>query len=138
MKFIKETFGAGWCVSKLSECMRNRTKLLSIRYVLHRASFRQPFNIIQAFSREAVLWGQLSHINVLPFYGICWLEDARHRLALVSPWMAHGNVNEFLKQNTDADRRLLVHFRIFSDQINLMKDSESKGYGCGCWYVISS
>ncbi|RDB27522.1 Serine/threonine-protein kinase STY8 [Hypsizygus marmoreus] len=62
----------------------------------------------RAFSREGVLWGQLSHINVLPFYGIYRLGDSRNRIGLVSPWMENGNVNEFLRKNPDADRRLLV------------------------------
>jgi hypothetical protein len=56
-----------------------------------------------------VLWGQLSHINVLPFHGITRLGDIRQRIGLVSPWMEHGNINEFLVKNPDADRRLLVH-----------------------------
>jgi hypothetical protein len=63
---------------------------------------------LQAFAREAVLWGQLSHVNVLPFCGICQLGDPRNRIGLVSPWMNYGNINEFLMKVPDVDRRLLV------------------------------
>lgn len=62
----------------------------------------------QAFSREAILWSQLSHTNVLPFYGIHRFGDKRNRIGLVSPWMHNGNINQFLKKCPDADRRSLV------------------------------
>lgn len=60
---------------------------------------------MQQFSREAILWGQLSHRNLLPFYGI---YRYRGRLCLVSPWIEHGHIREFLERNPDADRVHLV------------------------------
>jgi hypothetical protein len=50
---------------------------------------------------EFITWRQLSHPNLLPFYGIYFLEDTLEtRFCLVSPWMVHGNVVEFLaRQN---------------------------------------
>ncbi|KAG6873348.1 hypothetical protein C0995_000208 [Termitomyces sp. Mi166 len=45
----------------------------------------------QAYSREAVVWGQLLHPNILPFYGIYRLDD-HNKLCLVSPWMYNGNI----------------------------------------------
>lgn len=68
-----------------------------------------------------MLWGQLSHTNVLPFYGISRLDDTRQRIGLVSPWMEHGNVNEFLVRNPDADRRLLVHFHVLRLKVDFLK-----------------
>lgn len=67
-----------------------------------------PAPLYKAFSREAVLWGQLAHPNVLPFYGIYRLGDTRNRIGLVSPWLENGNVEEFLEKHPDADRRLLI------------------------------
>lgn len=59
-------------------------------------SDRQPdLRDIQEFATEAVIWRQLSHPNVLPFYGVFHLED--DRLCLVSPWMNNGNVVHFLE-----------------------------------------
>ncbi|KAF7360262.1 Protein kinase domain-containing protein [Mycena venus] len=56
---------------------------------------------IQGFGREALIWRQLSHPNLLPFFGLYYLEK---RLCLVSPWMSNGHVLQFLKNappNTD-------------------------------------
>lgn len=68
----------------------------------------QMHQLLKAFSREAVLWGQLSHSNLLPFYGIYRLEDTHRRICLVSPWMEHGNVNDFLEKEPDFPRIYLI------------------------------
>jgi Protein tyrosine and serine/threonine kinase len=54
--------------------------------------------------REFMIWRQLSHPNILPLYGIYFLEDTLDtRFCLVSPWMEHGNLVEFLaRQNCMA------------------------------------
>ncbi|KAJ7139296.1 hypothetical protein C8R44DRAFT_693749 [Mycena epipterygia] len=49
---------------------------------------------LKEFGREAVLWRQLSHPNLLPFFGLYYLDT---RLCLVSPWMEHGHLLQFLK-----------------------------------------
>ena len=60
----------------------------------------------QQFSCEAVTWRQLSHDNVLPFYGVYHLDDDEpQRLCLVSPWMENGDIVTFLAKvapNTDC------------------------------------
>ncbi|KAG6877816.1 hypothetical protein C0993_003600 [Termitomyces sp. T159_Od127] len=63
----------------------------------------------KAFSREAVVWAQLSHPNVLPFYGIYFLNDRRKSFCLVSPWISRGNVYEFLAEEPDANRPRLIY-----------------------------
>ncbi|KAG6827258.1 hypothetical protein H0H92_012595 [Tricholoma furcatifolium] len=62
----------------------------------------------KTFSREAVVWGQLSHPNILPFFGIYRLGDVHKRLCLVSPWMFNGNVYDFLKSRPGYNRTTLV------------------------------
>ncbi|KAG6838782.1 hypothetical protein C0991_008494, partial [Blastosporella zonata] len=62
----------------------------------------------KTFSREAVVWGQLSHSNILPFIGIHRLNDPHRRLCLVSPWMLNGNIHEFLKTRPHLDRTSLI------------------------------
>jgi len=57
---------------------------------------------LQAFSSEAVLWRQLSHPNILPFYGIYRLDRSIQRLCLMAPWMENGNVVEFLRENPET------------------------------------
>ncbi|KAF5349239.1 hypothetical protein D9756_009417 [Leucocoprinus leucothites] len=65
--------------------------------------------LLKTFSCEAVLWGQLQHTNVLPFYGVYRLEHPTHnRICLVSPWMGNGNVDEYLAREPNADRMSLI------------------------------
>ncbi|KAF7369136.1 Protein kinase domain-containing protein [Mycena venus] len=60
--------------------------------------------VLKEFGREAVIWRQLCHPNVLPFFGVYHLES---RLCLVSPWMENGNVMKYLAhQNPSTDDRL--------------------------------
>ncbi|KAJ7878757.1 kinase-like domain-containing protein [Mycena olivaceomarginata] len=63
--------------------------------------------VLKEFAREAVIWRQLCHPNVLPFFGIYYLDN---RLCLVSPWMEYGNVLKFLavKKPTNPERLSLI------------------------------
>ena len=71
---------------------------------------RQPgVDVQQQFSAEAILWGQLSHINLLPIYGLYRYDG---RLCLVAPWMEHGDIMTFLEKQPDANRALLVRVPI--------------------------
>ncbi|KAK1236024.1 Rho guanine nucleotide exchange factor [Marasmius sp. AFHP31] len=49
------------------------------------------------YLREAIVWKQLDHPNILPFFGIYYLDNTRQRICLVSPWMERGNLVEYLK-----------------------------------------
>lgn len=53
------------------------------------------------------MWKALRHPNVLPLIGVTITDN---RFAMVTEWMANGNVNEFVKANKDADRLGLVRF----------------------------
>ncbi|KAJ6530242.1 hypothetical protein B0H19DRAFT_967732 [Mycena capillaripes] len=57
--------------------------------------------VLKEFSREALIWRQLCHPNLLPFFGLYHLDD---RLCLVSPWMVNGNVVEFLRKEPNTNR----------------------------------
>ena len=52
-------------------------------------------------------WRTLRHPNVLPLIGVTVIEN---RFVMVSEWMVKGNVMEFTKSNTSADRLRLVFF----------------------------
>ncbi|KAF9450209.1 kinase-like protein [Macrolepiota fuliginosa MF-IS2] len=65
--------------------------------------------LLKNLSHEALLWGQLKHPNILPFYGIHIHEVRRSRFGLVSPWMENGNVVNYLKQNPHVPRLPLIH-----------------------------
>ena len=56
------------------------------------------------FCKEMVLWKQLRHPNVLPFYG-AYMAD---RFGMVFPWMENGNILEFTGKNLEVNRLRLV------------------------------
>ncbi|KAK6966788.1 kinase domain-containing protein [Favolaschia claudopus] len=59
---------------------------------------------VKDFGAEALIWRQLCHPNVLPFFGLYYIEQ---RLCLISPWMQNGNIMEFVRVNSpDTPRRL--------------------------------
>ncbi|KAJ7740622.1 kinase-like domain-containing protein [Mycena metata] len=51
--------------------------------------------LLKEFGREALIWRQLSHPNLLPFFGLYYFQE---RLCLVSPWMENGHMRAFLKK----------------------------------------
>jgi serine/threonine protein kinase len=59
----------------------------------------------QRFCREAVAWKHLRHPNVLPLLGVTVSE---RRFAMVSKWMAYGNINEFVEKDEHINRTELV------------------------------
>ncbi|KAF8174668.1 kinase-like domain-containing protein, partial [Mycena galopus ATCC 62051] len=65
-------------------------------------------DLLKEFSREALIWHQLCHPNLLPFFGL-YYHDLDNRLCLVSPWMENGNIVEFLRKSPpDMDRLSLI------------------------------
>ena len=52
-------------------------------------------------------WRTLRHPNVLPLIGVTMSEN---QFAMISDWMANGNINEFVKERPDANRLELVGF----------------------------
>ena len=61
----------------------------------------------QSFLQEAILWSQLDHPNILPFYGIYHLDSERN-ICLVSPWLENGNLMNYLHENPTVSRRPFV------------------------------
>jgi len=51
------------------------------------------------------MWGALRHPNVLPMLGV---TATKPPFAMVSEWMASGDINEFVKTHPEADRLKLV------------------------------
>ncbi|TFK20466.1 hypothetical protein FA15DRAFT_673452 [Coprinopsis marcescibilis] len=70
--------------------------------------FRSSERMLQIYSREAIMWSQLNHPNIMPFYGVyIWRphpESDTSRVCLLSPWMDHGNVLEFLQKKPKANK----------------------------------
>ncbi|KXN91150.1 Abelson tyrosine-protein kinase 2 [Leucoagaricus sp. SymC.cos] len=61
--------------------------------------------------KELVLWAHFSHPNVLPLYGVI---SVGNKWSPVSPWMEHGNLNDYLFKNRDISRAQLVRIYFFS------------------------
>ncbi|KAJ7826998.1 kinase-like domain-containing protein [Mycena olivaceomarginata] len=60
----------------------------------------------QEFGREALIWRQLSHPNLLPFFGLHYLDS---KICLISPWMSNGHILQFLANAPpDTDRVSLM------------------------------
>jgi len=72
------------------------------------------FTCLQEFGREAVIWRQLCHPNLLPFLGLHYLDK---RLCLVSPWMENGNIMKFLSKETQKIDRLSLVSVLYSPPI---------------------
>ena len=60
---------------------------------------------LQRFCKEVVVWRALRHPNVLPLLGVTMTGG---RFVMVSEWMVGGNICEFVKANSAADRLGLV------------------------------
>ena len=83
-------------------------------------AWRSSDNHFGNLMHEFITWRQLSHPNVLPFYGVHFLEDPlENRFSLVSPWMENGNIVEFLARRhrmapyTDSTDCVLLVRRFF-------------------------
>ncbi|KAG6849708.1 hypothetical protein H0H93_006091 [Arthromyces matolae] len=62
-------------------------------------------SFLRSVSNEVIIWGQLSHPNILPFYGVYHFQN---RISFVAPWMEAGDVTQYLKKNPNVDRVLLA------------------------------
>ncbi|KLO08915.1 kinase-like protein [Schizopora paradoxa] len=57
----------------------------------------------QSFCKEAMIWRQFDHPNVLPFYGVC-VNEFSPQSAMVAPWMQYGNILKYLTHHSDVNR----------------------------------
>ncbi|KAF9078166.1 hypothetical protein BDP27DRAFT_1356857 [Rhodocollybia butyracea] len=57
----------------------------------------QENEFIKTCYREAFIWRQLRHENILPFIGMN--DEFSPNLWLISPWMKNGNISDFLKSH---------------------------------------
>ncbi|KAF7367933.1 Protein kinase domain-containing protein [Mycena sanguinolenta] len=59
---------------------------------------------VQNFGQEAVIWRQLLHPHLLPFFGLYYVGE---RPCLVSPWMENRDIRTFLRKvPCDTSRRM--------------------------------
>ncbi|KAG6808442.1 hypothetical protein H0H92_004106 [Tricholoma furcatifolium] len=87
--------------------------------------------LLKELAREALLWGQLVHPNVLMFYG---LFRFKNRMCMVSPWMENGDVNLYLLKHPAAARLQLVRpFWLKLEWIHHLTNAVTAGSRRGEW-----
>ena len=63
----------------------------------------------QRFCKEAIVWKYVSCRYILKFDGVFYCNDVP---AIVTPWMPHGNITEYLEKHPDVNRLRLVGLNI--------------------------
>ncbi|KAK0447355.1 kinase-like domain-containing protein [Desarmillaria tabescens] len=63
--------------------------------------------VLRKIRREAIIWRQCDHPNVLPFYGI-YRDSAPSTYCLVSPFMVNGSLRQYMKKTDNPDRHKLA------------------------------
>ena len=61
------------------------------------------------------MWKHMSCPYILRFIGVFYHNGLP---AIATPWMAHGNINEYVENYADADRLRLVRLNIIPAQSN--------------------
>lgn len=59
------------------------------------------------------MWKYVSCRYILKFDGVLYHDDTP---AIVTPWMPHGNITEYLEKHADADRLRLVNLNVLPAQ----------------------
>ncbi|KAF7326855.1 Kinase-like protein [Mycena venus] len=99
------TFGGGYGdIYRASYCDQ-RVALKRMRYFLRGSDLRR---IRLKFCREALVWKDLHHPHILPFLGID-RDSFPSSLCMVSPWMDHGTVINYLDTHGNANLDKLLY-----------------------------
>ncbi|KZT54454.1 kinase-like protein, partial [Calocera cornea HHB12733] len=61
---------------------------------------------LQHFVAELTSWTKLCHENILELYGV--YDHAPYGFAMVSPWMEHGHILQYLESHPDVPRLPLL------------------------------
>ncbi|CUA73454.1 Putative serine/threonine-protein kinase/receptor R826 [Rhizoctonia solani] len=70
-------------------------------------------------AREIQVWSKRQHHNILKMLGVAVYNN---RIALISPWMANGNLTSYLLKHPEADRYDLVHGDIKGANVLVSED----------------
>ncbi|KZT31696.1 kinase-like protein [Sistotremastrum suecicum HHB10207 ss-3] len=74
---------------------------------------RRRLSLMRKVCHELTLWSSLDHINILPFKGACFFPGSdptseESVFSMVSPWMAHGTIKDYLEKYPSEDRLPLI------------------------------
>ncbi|KAF8603911.1 kinase-like protein [Ceratobasidium sp. AG-I] len=61
-------------------------------------------------SREVASWCSVSHKNIIPFYGLCWLPGSSNIIlpSMVYPYCPAGTCAAYIKNNPTADKMNII------------------------------
>ncbi|KAH8800564.1 kinase-like domain-containing protein [Flagelloscypha sp. PMI_526] len=65
-------------------------------------------NVLQVFLKEALIWKQLSHPNILPFLGVS-IFCFPHQMSLISPFTENGDVMSYLARRSQDQQPTYAH-----------------------------
>ncbi|KAJ8085074.1 hypothetical protein PM082_003856 [Marasmius tenuissimus] len=82
---------------------RDKPVCLKVLRIYLEAGQHEKDKLAEEFYKEALLWTQLTHPNLLPFHGVS-TSLFPQCFCLVSPWMDNGDIITFLRHNPDHDR----------------------------------
>ncbi|KAF8169200.1 kinase-like domain-containing protein [Mycena galopus ATCC 62051] len=99
------SFGGGFADVYRASYGNQRVALKRMRHFLRGSNLRR---IHLKFCREALLWKDLHHPNILPFLGID-RDSFPSFLCMVSHWMDHGTVMNYLKTYGHANVDKLLY-----------------------------
>ncbi|KXN91159.1 Serine/threonine-protein kinase CTR1 [Leucoagaricus sp. SymC.cos] len=87
--------------------IRDKWKLVILlsRLVSETDCFPLCYKLSNVFIKELTIWAHLSHPNILPFYGAFATDD---NWSPISPWMARGNLSQYLSKHADSPRSRLT------------------------------
>lgn len=95
--------GALVAVKFLKDSGRATGKALKVR-IGPNASIRL-LTCLKHAARESYTWSKCNHPNIVSFLGF---TSVGGRIAMLSPWMQHGTLPEYLAKNPQANRCQLV------------------------------
>ncbi|KAJ7145894.1 kinase-like domain-containing protein [Mycena epipterygia] len=93
------TFGGGY--GDIYRASHNN-KPVALKHMRHFLRGSELHRIRLKFCREALVWRDLHHPNILPFIGID-RESFPSSLSMVSPWMEHGTILKYLEVHGRAN-----------------------------------
>ncbi|THV04679.1 kinase-like protein [Dendrothele bispora CBS 962.96] len=68
--------------------------------------YEDRHRVRQLFMREASVWSQLRHPNILPFIAV--YVNLPHELSIASPWMQNGDIISYISSHASADVQRLA------------------------------
>ncbi|KAK1217164.1 hypothetical protein PQX77_020172 [Marasmius sp. AFHP31] len=100
--------GSGGFGDVYKEAIGEQAVCLKVARIFQDSEDSSIKNLIKEYMKEAIVWKQLEHPNLLPFIGMYYLDEGHHQLCLISPWMDRGDLTRYLKRTPREQVNRLV------------------------------